>query len=80
MQERKFANSSRQRPDGRKPKGRAIKHTTSPSKPPNPIDVTSFEAQHDITAVQVKDTLTVDVQRRPLADYATLSGEVGYAG
>lgn len=84
MQERKFANSNRQRQgglvNGRRQKGRAIKQTVSPSKAPNPIDVTSFEAKNDIAPIQVKDTHAVEVQRRSLADYAQLSGEVRYAG
>jgi transposase len=84
MQERKFASSNRQRqsglPNGCKHKGRAIKQTTSPSKPPNPIDVTSFEAKNDIAPIHVEDKHTLEVQRRSLADYAALSGEVRYAG
>ena len=84
MQERKFANSSRQRQgglvNGRRQKGRAIKQTLSPSKPPNLIDVTSFEAKNDIAPILVKDAHAVEVQRRSLADYAQLSGEVRYAG
>jgi transposase len=84
MQERKFANSNRQRQsglvNGRRKKGRAIKQTVSPSKPPNLIDVASFEAKNDIAPILVKDTHSVEVQRRSLADYAQLSGEVRYAG
>jgi transposase len=82
--ERKFANSNRQRQNGlvngRRQKGRAIKQTVSPSKPPNPIDVTSFEAKNDIAPILVNDTHPVEVQRRSLADYAQLGGEVRYAG
>jgi transposase len=84
MQERKFANSNRQRQGGlvhgRRQKGRAVKQTVSPSKPPNPIDVTSFEAKNDIAPILVKDAHAVEVQRRSLADYAQFSGEVRYAG
>lgn len=82
--ERKFANSNRQRQgglvNGRRQKGRAIKQTISPSKPPSPIDVTSFEAKNDIAPIQVEDTHALEVQRRSLAEYAQLSGEVRYAG
>jgi transposase len=84
MQERKFANSNRQRQtvlsNGRKQKGRAIKRTTSPSKPPNPIDVVSFEVKNGIAPIQIEDTHSLEVQRRSLADYAALGGEVRYAG
>jgi len=84
MQERKYANSDRQRQggslNGRKPKGRAIKKTISPSKPPNPVDVGIYEARNGITAIQVEDTYTLEVQHRSFAEYAALGGEVRCAG
>ncbi len=76
MQQRKFAH-----PDPkRKAKGRAVKQTVSPTKPPHPIDVVSFEANNNITPVEVPATPSVEVQRRSLADYAAFSGEVRHAG
>jgi hypothetical protein len=80
LQARKYAAANNGRPAGRKHKGRAIKQTTSPCKPPNPIDVVSFEAKNSIDAIQVKDVHTLEVQHRPLAEYAELSGEVLNAG
>ncbi len=76
MQERKFANANQKY----KPKGRAIKQTISPVKPPNPIDVASFEAKHDITSTQIVGSIDVEVQHRSLSDYASFGGEVRYAG
>jgi hypothetical protein len=80
MQERKFAASNRPGSDGRKHKGRAIKKTASPSKPPNPIDVTRFEALHNITPIRPQEVQFIEVQRRSLVEYAEFAGEVRYAG
>ena len=80
MQERKFAASNRPVSDGRKHKGRAIKKTASPSKPPNPIDVTRFEALHNITPIRPQEVQFIEVQRRSLVEYAEFAGEVRYAG
>ena len=79
MQERKFARSHEANQKFPR-KGRAIKPTISPSKPPHPVDVTSFEAVHAIRPVEVSGLPSVVVQQRALAEYAALSGEVGYAG
>ena len=79
MQERKFARSNEANKKFPR-KGRAIKPTISPSKPPHPIDVASFEAVNAIRPVEVSGLPSIQVQQRALAEYAALSGEVCHAG
>ena len=71
LQERKFS----QRSNGgkfRTPKGRAIKQTISPTKPPHPIDVSAI----NVSPIDVKVDIGIEVESRSLADYAALGGSV----
>jgi len=56
----------------RKRKGRAWKKTISPNKPANPIDVSSIHVE----PIDVKAEFGIDVERRSLADYASLGAAV----
>jgi transposase len=73
MQARKFASADAK---GRKPKGRACKKTVSPCKPVHPIDVSRIE----VFPIEVDLSVHwVEVERRSLADYSRLGGEVCHA-
>lgn len=79
MQERKFA-ASKEANNKFSGKGRAIKPTISPSKPPHPVDVGSFEARNAIRPVETTGLPRIAVQQRAMSEYAALSGEVCHGG
>lgn len=70
LQARKFAHGRAGKL--RKPKGRAFKKTISPSKPANPIDVSSILVE----PIPAKTDLRIEVECRSLADYAGLGGPI----
>ena len=75
LQARKFARGS----VGKfcKRKGRAWKKTISPSKPMHPIDIKALDVSSiHVIPIDVKAEFGIEVERRSLADYASLSGEV----
>jgi hypothetical protein len=75
LQARKFARG----PGGkfRKWKGRAWKKTISPTKPAHPIDVSRIE----IAPIEVQTTMDpILVERRSLADYHQLGGDISVYG